>query len=154
ERRVAQLPGPLRALLEAASVLGPEFAHDTLAGVLGEEADALRRRCDGLARRGEWIVPAGIGERADGEIRIRYQFRHVLYQRVIWERCEPSQRLQHPLDAARTLAAAPRLEHGAAELAHHTACAHAIAAAGGARATALAADARRWRLQTARDAAA
>jgi DNA-binding winged helix-turn-helix (wHTH) protein/tetratricopeptide (TPR) repeat protein len=152
ERQIAQLPGPLRALLEAASVLGFEFAHDLLAAVCGEPPEALRTRCDSLARRGEWLVHAGMAERGDGGLAFRYAFRHAMYQRVLYERSAPAQRLQHHLAAAQALAGGVLPERHAAELAHHHERARDIALAGGARAEKLIAEARRWRLAAARAA--
>lgn len=154
ERQIAKLPGPLRALLEAASVLGFEFPHDLLAALAGESTEALRARCDGLARRGEWLAPAGMVERGDGSLAFRYAFRHVLYQRVLYERAAPAQRLQHHLAAAQALAAGPSPERHAAELAVHHEKACDIARSGGARPAALVAGARRWRLAAARSARA
>jgi DNA-binding winged helix-turn-helix (wHTH) protein/tetratricopeptide (TPR) repeat protein len=154
ERQIAKLPGPLRALLEAASVLGFEFAHDLLAALLDESPQALGARCDGLARRREWLAPAGMVERGDGSLAFRYAFRHVLYQRVLYERAAPAQRLQHHLAAAQALAAGPSPERHAAELALHHERACDIARSGGARPAALVAGARRWRLAAARSARA
>jgi DNA-binding winged helix-turn-helix (wHTH) protein len=154
ERQIAQLPGALRALLEAASVLGFEFAHDLLAAVSGEPPDALQARCDSLARRGEWLVHAGMAERGDGGLAFRYAFRHAMYQRVLYERSAPAQRLQHHLAAAQALAGGVLPERHAAELAHHHERARDIALSGGARAEKLIAEARRWRLAAAREARA
>lgn len=156
ERQIARLPGALRALLEAAAVLGTEFAHDVLAALLAEPADALRTRCDGLARRGEWLASAGMVERPDGGLAFRYAFRHALYQRVFYERAEPAQRLQHHLAAAQALLAVAGHadDRHAAELAQHFERARDTAAAAGAAASTLAAQARRWRLAAARAARA
>ncbi|WP_280151600.1 AAA family ATPase [Piscinibacter sp. XHJ-5] len=154
ERQIAKLPGPLRALLEAASVLGFEFAHDLLAALTGEAPEALRARCDGLARRGEWLVSAGMVERGDGALAFRYAFRHVLYQRVLYERAAPAQRLQQHLAAAQALASGTLPERHAAELAHHHERACDIALAGGARPAGMVEEARRWRLAAARAARA
>jgi DNA-binding winged helix-turn-helix (wHTH) protein/tetratricopeptide (TPR) repeat protein len=154
ERQIARLPGALRALLEAASVLGFEFAHDLLAAVDGEPADALRARCDSLARRGEWLVHAGMAERGDGGLAFRYAFRHAMYQRVLYERSAPAQRLEHHLAAAQALASGVLPERHAAELAHHHERARDIALSAGARPEKLIAEARRWRLAAARAARA
>lgn len=156
ERQIARLPGPLRALLEAASVLGAEFAHDVLAALLDEPADALRARCDGLARRAEWLASAGMAERPGGRLAFRYAFRHALYQRVFYERAEPAQRLQHHRAAAQALLALAGHDdnHHAAELALHFERARDIATAAGAQVPQLAAEARRWRLAAARAAQA
>lgn len=151
ERQIARLPGEWRALLEAAAVVGPEFAHDVLARVVGETEDALRARCDGLARRGEWLGSARMVERPDGRIAFAYGFRHAIYQRVLHARSEPAQRLQQHLAAARALES---LAPHPAELAQHHEEAYRIAAASGLRAAGIAGDARRWRLAAAREARA
>jgi predicted ATPase len=45
ERQIARLPGELRALLEAAAVLGLEFVHPLLAALMEQDAGVLRARC-------------------------------------------------------------------------------------------------------------
>ena len=156
ERQIRRLPGELRDLLESASVVGLEFNHPLLAHVLGHEPDALRGRCEGLARRAEWLRSAGMAALPDGTLGTRYAFRHALYRRVFYERCAPGRRLQLHLRAAQALLAifGPHGERIAAELAHHFEGARDTAAASGMELAGAARDAISWRLRAARAAVA
>ena len=156
ERQIRRLPGDLRDLLEAASVVGLEFSHPLLASVLGHDADAIRGRCDGLARRAEWLRGAGMAAGADGSVGGRYAFRHALYRRVFYERCAPARRLQLHLRAAEALQVQFG-SHGdriAAELAQHFEGARDTAVVSGVRLESAALDAIAWRLRAARAAVA
>ena len=156
ERQIRRLPGDLRDLLEAASVVGLEFSHPLLASMLGFDADAIRGRCDGLARRAEWLRGAGMAAGADGSVGGRYAFRHALYRRVFYERCAPARRLQLHLRAAEALQRQFG-SHGdriAAELAQHFEGARDTAVASGVRLESAALDAIAWRLRAARAAVA
>ena len=156
ERQIDRLPGDLRDLLEAASVLGFEFAHPLLARLLGQEANDLATRCDGLVRRAEWLRPAGITALPDGSLSGRYAFRHALYRRVFHERLAPARRIHLHLRAADLLQATPLL-HGhqvAVELAQHYEAARDTAAASGLALPKAARGAITWRLRAARAAVA
>ena len=156
EKQIARLPGELRQLLEAASVVGTEFAHLVLAQAMGQDADLVQSRSDGLARRAEWLNSAGMATLADGRLMFRYAFRHALYQRVFYERTAPAQRLQLHLRAATALkdlygAQADRI---AAELAVHFERAGVIATQSGARLASAASESVVWRIRAARAAQA
>jgi DNA-binding winged helix-turn-helix (wHTH) protein len=156
ERQIDRLPGELKDLLEAASVLGFEFTHPMLAGLLGEDVASLRERCDGLARRGEWLRHAGISAAADGSLAGRYAFRHALYRRVFYERSAPTRRIDQHLRAAALLQSLPdaHAHQAAADLAHHYEGARDTAAAAGLRLEAASREAVTWRLRAARGAVA
>ena len=154
ERQISRLPGELRDLLESASVVGLEFSHSLLAQVLRLEPDALRSRCEGLARRAEWLRGAGMAALPDGSIGTRHAFRHALYRRVFYERCAPGRRLQLHLRTAQALQAifGTHGERMATELAHHFEGARDTAAASGVQLATAAHDAAVWRLRAARAA--
>jgi predicted ATPase/DNA-binding winged helix-turn-helix (wHTH) protein len=154
EKQIARLPGELRSLLEAASVVGTEFAHLVLAQAVGQEAETLQTRCDGLARRAEWLNSAGMATLADARLMFRYAFRHALYQRVFYERTEPAQRLQLHLRTAAALKDlyGNQVDRVAAELAVHFERAALIAEQAGARLVAAVSEACLWRLRAARAA--
>jgi DNA-binding winged helix-turn-helix (wHTH) protein/tetratricopeptide (TPR) repeat protein len=156
EKQIARLPGELRSLLEGASVIGNEFAHLVLALALDQDPGLLQERCDGLARRAEWLNSAGMATLADSRLVFRYAFRHALYQRVFYERTEPAQRLQLHLRTAAALkdVYGPQIDRVAAELAVHFERAVAIAIQSGARLAAAAREAATWRIRAARAAAA
>ncbi len=156
ERQIGRLPGDLKDLLEAASVLGFEFTQPMLAGLLGSDAAASGLHCDGLARRGEWLRHAGISAGADGALSGRYAFRHALYRRVFYERSAPTRRIDLHLRAAALLKASAdhRGHQAAGELAQHFEGARDTAAAAGLRLEAAAGEAVAWRLKAARAAVA
>ncbi|MFO1340495.1 MAG: AAA family ATPase [Burkholderiaceae bacterium] len=159
ERQIARLPGELRALLEAAAVLGLEFAHPALATLLGWDADLLRARCDGLARRAEWLRSAGLATLAHvpgGALAARFAFRHALHRRVFCERQSPAQRLQLHLQAAEALQAlfGPQADRNAAEVALHFEAAAELAPQVGVQLPAVGQQALAWRLRAAASAVA
>lgn len=156
ERQIARLPGELRAVLEAAAVLGLEFLHPALAAVLGWDAAVLRARCDGLARRAEWLRSAGLAALPDGSLAARYAFRHALHRRVFYERVSPAQRVQLHLQAAEALQAVygAQAERHAAEVAQHYESACELAPLADVALPAVARDALAWRLRAARAAVA
>lgn len=156
ERQIARLPGDLREALEAASVVGLEFTHPLLASVLGLDAEALRNRCDDLARRGEWLRSAGMAVFPDGSLGGRYAFRHAVYRRVFYERSAPARRIQWHLRAAEALQAllSTQGERIAADMAPHFEGARDTAAAAGARLEVAARESAHWRLRAARAAVA
>lgn len=156
ERQIARLPGEWRALLEAAAVLGLEFAHPALAALLGQDGAALRARCDGLVRRAEWLRSAGLATLPDGSLAARFAFRHALHRRVFYERLSAAQRLQLHLQAALALQAmfGPHVERSAAEVAAHFESACETAPLAGVQLPAVARDAVAWRLRAAQAAVA
>jgi predicted ATPase/DNA-binding winged helix-turn-helix (wHTH) protein len=156
ERQIARLPGELRALLEAAAVLGLEFVHPLLAALMEQEANVLRARCEGMARRAEWLRSAGLATLPDGTLAARFAFRHALHRRVFYERVSPAQRLQMHLQAAGVLQAlyGPQADHNAAEVALHLESACELAPLAGVQLPAAQRDALAWRLRAAQAAAA
>jgi len=78
------------AVLQAASVAGPEFAAHALAGVApsgSELADVeyVEHRCDALVGRQGILRAAGETAWPDGRTSARYRFVHALYQDVIYQ---------------------------------------------------------------------
>ncbi|HJV72318.1 ATP-binding protein [Ideonella sp.] len=156
ERQIARLPGEWRALLEAAAVLGMEFAHPALAALLGQDGAALRARCDGLVRRAEWLRSAGLATLPDGSLAARFAFRHALHRRVFYERLSAAQRLQLHLQAAQALQTllGAHADRNAAEVALHLESACETAPLAGVLLPAVARDAVAWRLRAAQAAVA
>ncbi|MGM9487842.1 AAA family ATPase [Ideonella sp. YS5] len=156
ERQIARLPGELRALLEAAAVLGLEFIHPLLAALMEQDAAVLRARCEGMARRAEWLRSAGLATLPDGTLAARFAFRHALHRRVFYERVSPAQRLQMHLQAAGSLQAlyGAQADHNAAEVALHLEGACELAPLAGVNLPAAQRDALAWRLRAAKAAVA
>lgn len=80
-----------------------------------------RDRCAELARRGQFLMAAGVEAWPDGTVAERYRFVHSLYQHVVYERLSPGRRTQfHGRIGARAEAGyRERAGERAAELARH-----------------------------------
>ena len=156
ERQIARLPGELRALLEAAAVLGLEFVHPLLAALMEQDAGVLRARCEGMARRAEWLRSAGLATLPDGTLAGRFAFRHALHRRVFYERVSPARRLQMHLQAAGALQAmtGAQADHNAAEVALHLERACELAPLAGVRLPEAQREAFAWRFRAAQAAVA
>jgi DNA-binding winged helix-turn-helix (wHTH) protein/predicted ATPase len=94
EQQFHQLSLEEQGLLEAASIVGTEFAAAVVATSLGLEIEAVEERCDALVRRGQFIRPYGVVDWPDKTISSRYRFRHALYQDVLYERVAMSRRMR------------------------------------------------------------
>ncbi len=107
DRRLATLPAPTVAVLDAAAVAGPVLRPDVLAAALDRPVDAA------LAA----AVAAGMVVRADGELR----FQHDLLRETLLDRLDAGRRIALHRDLGAALAA--RDERGgpvaAAEVARH-----------------------------------
>ena len=80
--------------LESASVVGREFPAAAAAAGTNEDLRLIEDQCAELARRGQFLVAAGIEAWSDGTIAGRYRFIHALYQHVVYERLSPGRRTQ------------------------------------------------------------
>ncbi|MBI3799183.1 MAG: AAA family ATPase [Deltaproteobacteria bacterium] len=74
-----------RRVLEAASVVGVEFAAPTVAAALQEGTVRVAEWCEGLTRRGQFLRPTGVSEWPDGTVTASYGFLHALYQETLYE---------------------------------------------------------------------
>lgn len=85
QKQVERLTEDEQAMLAVGCVAGSEFsaAVGTAGGIDVEEAE---RRCDTLARRGQFLRAAGVAEWPDGTVAGRYAFIHSLYQHVLYGR--------------------------------------------------------------------
>jgi DNA-binding winged helix-turn-helix (wHTH) protein/tetratricopeptide (TPR) repeat protein len=128
EKLVTRLPSELRSLLEAASVCGVEFRTDTVADVLECEADWVVERCDGLARRQNWLNTLSVHLQPDGKTDARFAFRHALYKRVFYQRIGAHTRVRMHGRAAVSLERrrAAGVMVSAAELATHFELSHEL----------------------------
>jgi predicted ATPase len=93
ERHIAWLSPQEQRLLEAASVVGAEFAAVTVAAGVGVGEEEVEERCTALARRQHFLVRDGRSEWPDGTVTARYRFRHVLYRDVWYERIPERRRI-------------------------------------------------------------
>jgi DNA-binding winged helix-turn-helix (wHTH) protein/predicted ATPase len=108
-------------VLEAASVAGVEFSAATVAAGLDSDVVEAETRCEGLARRQQWLRAIGSDEWPDGTVAGRYAFIHALYQQVAYQRLGASRRVHLHRQIGTRLQGAygPRGHELAAELAEH-----------------------------------
>jgi predicted ATPase/DNA-binding winged helix-turn-helix (wHTH) protein len=83
ETQLERLNADERAVLAAGSVAGAEFSA-ALATVAGIDPEDGERWCQALARRGQFLRPAGVAEWPDGTVAGRYAFVHALYQQGLY----------------------------------------------------------------------
>src|SRR5262249_12307632 len=85
QKQIERLTADEQAMLAVGCVAGSEFsaAVGTVGGIGAEEAE---RRCDALARRGQFLRASGVAEWPDGTVAGRYAFIHSLYQHVLYGR--------------------------------------------------------------------
>src|SRR5580765_3367717 len=105
EQQIERLTRDEQAMLAVGCVAGSEFsaAVGTAGGIDVQEAE---RRCDTLARRGQFLRAIEVAEWPDGTVASRYAFIHSLYQHVLYVRLPFGQR------AGLHLRTGERLEQG------------------------------------------
>jgi len=110
-----------RALLEAASAAGTEFAAPTVAAALRCGLEAVEARCEALAHAHRVLRSAGSSEWPDGSVALRYAFPHELYRQAVYEGLSTGtrQRLHRRIGEALEAAHGERAGDIAGELADH-----------------------------------
>jgi predicted ATPase len=108
-------------VLEAASVAGVEFSAAAVAAGLDTDVVVAETRCEGLARRQQWLRSIGIDEWPDGTVAGRYAFIHALYHHVVYHHVTAARHvhLHRRIGASKEVAFGPRAGEIAAELAVH-----------------------------------
>jgi predicted ATPase len=121
ERQLAQLPPQVQALLEAASVVGKEFAVAAVADAVAQGVDAVEDHCGTLARQGQFLRACGMDAWPDGTVAERYGFLHDLYREMLYARVPVGRRVRWHQQIGRRLEAGygPQARELAAELAEH-----------------------------------
>ena len=94
EMQVDRLQPEAQRLLEAASVLGPEFTIASVAAGLDADPRVIEERCEDLARQGQFLSAGVLFVRPDGTQVARYRFTHSLYPHAIAERVPAGLRLR------------------------------------------------------------
>jgi len=94
EKQVDHLDVNEQRILEVASVAGAEFSSLAVMAGLGKDRAPVEEKCDGLARRRQFIQDCGVQVLPNGEAVSRYGFIHTLYQNVLYERVSASRRVQ------------------------------------------------------------
>lgn len=92
ERQWAKVAPRTRAVLDAASVDGVEFAVDAVAAGLDTTTDEVEDVCHALASAGRLVSVTDAPLRRDGGRSVRYRFPHALHRRVLYDRIAPSRR--------------------------------------------------------------
>jgi predicted ATPase len=84
-RHLEQLPPEEQTLLEAASVMGKEFAVAAVAAAVDWTVEEVEGRCAALARRGQFVRTCGTDAWPDGTVATRYRFIHDVYCETLYE---------------------------------------------------------------------
>jgi DNA-binding winged helix-turn-helix (wHTH) protein/predicted ATPase len=92
DRQLAMIRPEEQAILEAASVVGPEFAAATVSEAVGQTEEEVEAACDGLAKQGVFLNPCGRTSWPDGTVSARYMFVHDLYRETLYGRIPPRRR--------------------------------------------------------------
>lgn len=121
EKQVERLSPDERFILEAASVVGVEFATLAVADAVGKEELWVEEYCERLARRGQFIRPLTLTAWPDGSLTMRYQFSHALYQNVVYDRVGAARRVRfhQRIGEREERAYGERASERAVELARH-----------------------------------
>ena len=80
--------------LEAASVVGLDWTVAAVAAGVETEVEQVEAWCAALARQGQFVQAGGLVEWPDGAMSGSYQFRHALYQQVVYDRVPLGQRVR------------------------------------------------------------
>ena len=93
-RRLQALPPEVCRVLEAASVVGEEFAVAVVAAGSQSPVEDVEAVCEGLAAQQHLIDDVGLTVWPDGTSGGCYRFQHALYQQVLYEQLGSARRGQ------------------------------------------------------------
>jgi tetratricopeptide (TPR) repeat protein len=93
-RRLQALPLEVRRVLEAASVVGKEFAVAAVAAGSQAPVEDVEAVYEGLAAQQHLLDDTGLTVWPDGTRGGRYRFQHVLYQQVLYDQIGTARRGQ------------------------------------------------------------
>ncbi|MBS3783881.1 MAG: AAA family ATPase, partial [Anaerolineae bacterium] len=91
--RVGRLDEPLRAALRVASVEGERFTAEVVAQVQGTDEQEMLRCLSRQLDRRHRLVQAESIQRIDGRTVSRYRFRHILFQRYLYDTLDEVERV-------------------------------------------------------------
>lgn len=92
ETWIERLPAREQSLLEAASVTGAYFSSSISAAATTVSAETFDEICEDLARRMQFVRPAGLEDLPDGSVSQRYEFVHAIFRDVFYYRQTPGRR--------------------------------------------------------------
>ncbi len=126
DKHLERLSPEVRAVLEAASVVGAVFTAEAAAAALGTAAGTVDETCQSLGRIGHLVEAVGCAAWPDGTLTGQYRFRHALYVDALRRRIAPTRLARmHRAIAERTEAGfGARAGEHAALLAAHFAAGH------------------------------
>lgn len=116
ERRIETIAANDRSVLEAASVAGSEFLSAAVAAALEQPIAAVEDVCAQLAVRGDLVRARGTMSIGGNKLSGRYEFVHVLYRNVLYERIPAVRRAEMH---RRVGVHVETYDAGPAELAYH-----------------------------------
>jgi predicted ATPase/DNA-binding winged helix-turn-helix (wHTH) protein len=121
EKQSARLTTAEQQLLSTASVAGLEFSAAAVAAVLSKDVVRIEEQCEQLARRRQFLRPAGVSEWPGGARASCYAFHHALLREAWRTRLPAAQQQRLHLQFGKRLEAAYRQheEEIASELAMH-----------------------------------
>jgi predicted ATPase/DNA-binding winged helix-turn-helix (wHTH) protein len=107
--------------LELAGIAGASFSASLIGSVADMDARSLEDLYEELSRRHHIVKWAGTQSFPDGSVSERYEFAHVLYRQVLYDRQSPGRRARLHRQIGDHLAAlyAQRIEDVVPELAYH-----------------------------------
>ena len=94
ELQLGRLSKDEQRVLEAASLVGVEFAVASVAAALQVSSEMAETACAALAQHGLFLETSGLAAWPDGTLSGQYRFRHALYQQVLSRRLTEVQRAQ------------------------------------------------------------
>ena len=86
ERQLDDLSDAERSVLDAASVVGVDFAVALVAAATGQPLDDVEQVCGDLAARAQLLAATGVAVWPDGTASGTYAFGHALYRDVVGQR--------------------------------------------------------------------
>ncbi len=103
--RMDRLPPAQRAVLEVAGVEGEEFTAEVVADVLGHDVgELIRQLSKGLGRQHQLVTAVDV-QNVGGRHLSHYRFRHILFQRYLYQGLDAAERRHLHESVARSLQA-------------------------------------------------
>jgi DNA-binding SARP family transcriptional activator/predicted ATPase len=91
--RIARLPATHQEILKVASVEGEDFTAEIVAQVQAVDGRGLVRQLSGTLDKQHRLVTSQGGRRLETQILSRYRFRHILFQRYLYNSLDESERV-------------------------------------------------------------
>jgi predicted ATPase len=94
EQQFDGLRAEQQRVLEAASVVGQDWTVAAVAAGMDTDVEQVEAGCEELARQGQFVQAWELVAWPDGTVSGSYQFRHALYQQVVYDRVPVGQRVR------------------------------------------------------------